>query len=100
MEQLPGALQTALGQLQIGPCLGQLGAAHRIVEADQQDAGRDPLAFLEMQGGDAPVDLRAQQHRLVGQQRAEGQQLVAHQTALRLHHLDQGGGLLRGQPAG
>jgi len=42
-----------------------------------------------MQGGQTPFDFRADHHRLIGAQRAEGNQLVAHQGFFHLHDFDQ-----------
>ena len=76
-------------QIQIGLRLGPFGTGNRIVEADQQRPGRDGLAFAEMQGGQTSFDFRADHHRLIGAQRAEGNQLVAHQGFFHLHDFDQ-----------
>lgn len=77
-----------LGQIKIGPRLGEFGAGNRIIEADQQVAGGHRLAFTKMQGGQAPFHFRANHHRLVGAQRTEGDQLVTHLHLPYRHDLD------------
>ncbi|MCY1552210.1 hypothetical protein D9M68_885920 [compost metagenome] len=90
LEQHLRALMVFLRQIEIGPRLGQFGTGDCIIQADQQGSARNRLAFAEMQGGQASFDLRADHHRLIGAQRAEGDQLVAHQGFFHLDDFDQG----------
>lgn len=66
LKQHLRTLVVFLGQIKIGPRLGEFGAGNRIIEADQQVASGHRLALAKMQGGQAPFHFRANHHRLVG----------------------------------
>ena len=88
LKQHLRTLVVFLGEVEVGPSLGELGTGNGVVETDQQIAGSHRLAFTKMQGGQAPFHFRANHHRLVGTQRTEGDQLVAHLHLPHRHHLD------------
>ncbi len=66
-----------LGELELGRGVGELRLIDRIVEGEERRALLDRLAFLEVNFLEPPRDLRANRHRLVGQQRADGGDLLA-----------------------
>ena len=83
-----GALEALLVEL----CLRRTGREHGgefgLVELHQQRAARDGLAFVEADLGDAPGDLGADGHRLVGAQRADRADIVGRRRRARGRGLD------------
>jgi hypothetical protein len=76
VAQVDGALVLGFESVRFGLRAIGVGLLHRVVELDQHRALRDALAFLEEDLRDAPDDLRAQDHGLVGTQAADrGQRL-------------------------
>ena len=74
MEQFHGAAVMALRQRQVGARLRQFRARHGVIQAYQELALLDGLAFLEFDGLDAAGHFRPQDDRLIGPQAADGRQ--------------------------
>ncbi len=82
-EQLLGPTEIAFAQSEVGLRVGEFGARNRIVEGEQQVAGVDGGAFVEMDIRYAGVDFGADHHELVRPHRPDRGNLAGHGTARR-----------------